>query len=71
MNKKKIPCTPTLFDKNTFITDFKLKAKVFNRIYDNQRTSVENGSILLFEYKRKYLIHYLPSNSRKMAWRKL
>ena len=45
-NKRKIPLTPLLLVNNTFVTDFKEKANLFNELFCKQCTPVPNDSTL-------------------------
>ena len=45
-NKRKIPLIPPLFVNNSFVTDFKEKANLFNEFFCKQFTSVANDSTL-------------------------
>lgn len=46
MNNKKLPCVPPLFHENKFITEFKQKTDIFNRLFPNQYTLVKNSNKL-------------------------
>ena len=54
MNNENIPCTSPVRHENKFITDFKLKADIFNCFFANQCVLVENSnSKLSLECERK------------------
>ena len=46
MGKKKIPSIPPIFENNSFISDFKEKAHLFNLYFVDQCTLLDNGSII-------------------------
>ena len=46
LNNKKIPLIPPLFYENCFITDFKVKAELFNSFFSNQCSLLKNCSKL-------------------------
>ena len=45
-NKRKIPLIPLLLVNNSFVTDFKEKANLFNESFSKQCTLVPNDTIL-------------------------
>ena len=46
LNNKKIPCIPTFFHENKFVTDFKEKAELLNHFFVNQCFVLSNNSVL-------------------------
>ena len=46
LNGKKVPCIPTIFHDNKFITDFSKKADLFNSFFAKQCSIIENNSVL-------------------------
>ena len=48
---KKVPCIPSVFHQNRFITDFKEKAELFNSSFANQCSSVQNSSVLPTDFE--------------------
>ena len=46
LNKVKIPDIPPLLVNNTFITNFKSKATIFNEFFSKQYNTLDNGSLL-------------------------
>ena len=44
LNNKKIPCIPPHFHENSFITDFKRKAELFNSIFVKQCSLINDNS---------------------------
>ena len=46
LNNKKIPCTPSIYHNNNYITDCKENAQIFNDFFAKQCTLVENSSKL-------------------------
>ena len=46
LNNKKTPLIPPLFHENRFITDFKVKAELFNSFFSNQCSLLKNCSKL-------------------------
>ena len=43
LNNKKIPCIPSLFLENKFITDFKEKSELYNHLFVNQCCLLSNN----------------------------
>ena len=43
-NDKKIPCIPTIFHENRFVTNFKEKSELFNSVFAKQCSIIDNGS---------------------------
>ena len=48
---KKVPCIPSIFHQNRFITDFREKAELFNSSFANQCSSVQNSSVLPTDFE--------------------
>ena len=48
---KKVPCIPSIFHQNRFITDFRGKAELFNSSFANQCSSVQNSSVLPTDFE--------------------
>lgn len=71
MNNKKLPCVPPLFHENKFITEFKQKTDIFNRLFPNQCTLVKNSNILARDCDRKTPNFFLLSNSQMLTLSKL
>ena len=46
LNNEKIPCIPPPFHQNRYITKFKDKAELFNNIFANQCSLINNSSVL-------------------------
>ena len=46
LNNKKIPLIPPLFHGNEYITDFKIKAELFNSFFAKQCSLISNSSEL-------------------------
>ena len=46
LNDKKVPCIPSIFHDNKFITDFNKKANLFNSFFAKQCSIIENNSVL-------------------------
>ena len=46
LNNTKLPLIPPLFHTNRFISDFKHKAELFNDIFSNQCSLINNNSKL-------------------------
>ena len=46
MNNKKIPCIPPLLYRDKFVTDFKEKGNIFNNLFANQCSIVNNNTKL-------------------------
>ena len=47
LNNKKIPCIPSLFHENWYITKYKDKAELFNNFFANCCSLINNSSVLL------------------------
>ena len=43
---KKVHCNPPIFHENEFITDFRERAELFNSLFANQCSLIENTSVL-------------------------
>ena len=48
---KKVPCIPSIFHQNRFITDFRGKAELFNSSFANQCSSVQKSSVLPTDFE--------------------
>ena len=46
LNNKKIPCIPPLFYQNRYITKYKDKAELFNKVFASQCYLINNSSVL-------------------------
>ena len=46
LNNKNIPCIPSLFHQNRYITKCKDKAELFNNFFANQYSLINNSSVL-------------------------
>ena len=46
LNNKKIPCIPPLFHQNRYITNFKDKDELFNNIFADQCSLINNSNLL-------------------------
>ena len=71
LNNKKIPCIPLLFLVNKFITDFKVKADLFNHFFVSECPLLSNNSALptdLPQLTNKYLesIHFSSTDIAKI-----
>ena len=45
-NNKRIPCIPLLLHQNRYITKYKDKVELFNNVFTNQCTIIDNSSVL-------------------------
>ena len=43
-NNKKIPCIPAILHENSFVSNFKEKAELFNSFFAKQCSIIDNGS---------------------------
>ena len=43
---KKVPCFPTVYDNNRYVTDFKEKCQFFNSFFSEQCTLLKNNRTL-------------------------
>ena len=46
LNGKKVPCLPSVYDINTYVTDFKEKCQLFNLNFSEQHTLLKNISTM-------------------------
>ena len=51
LNEKKVPCIPSIFHNNKYVTNFKEKSEIFNSFFANQCSLIPNNSILPSELK--------------------
>ena len=42
-NNKKIPCIPTIYQDNNYVTDFKKKTEIFNNFFANKQCTLVNN----------------------------
>ena len=58
LNNKRIPCIPTIFHQNRYVTDFKKKATLFNCLFAEQCSILNNSSELpstIWKKTHKYI----------------
>ena len=68
MNKVKIPEIPPLIVNNAFVVDFIEKANVFNIFFNNQCSTLENGSVIPeFNYKTNERIGNIQFSSSDIS----
>ena len=53
LNNKKIPCIPSLFHENKFVTGFREKAEIFNSYFAKQCSLINSDSSLPCEIIKK------------------
>ena len=53
LNNKKMPCITSLFHENKFVTDFRVKAEIFNYFFAKQCLLINSDSFLPSELPKK------------------
>ena len=73
LNNKKIPCIPPLKHENKYVTDFKVKAEIFNSFFAEQCSLMKNSSKLPLTFLKrtdKFIssISFSSNNISRIIW---